>query len=236
MTPPVVLVHAGICDNRMWDRLAAELGSTYAPVRHELRGFGNTPLPAEGRVSNTADLAASIEQPSVLVGASYGGQVCLELAAERPELVLGLVLLAAVIPCHDWSSEAEAFFEEEERLLEAGDVDAATELNVSFWAGTAERSVKKLVGEMQRRAFELQLGSAAEVTEPERIELGSITAPTLVVTGDRDIDDFKRMADRLVAGLLSAKRATIAGAGHLPALERPRETAELLADFLEQLA
>jgi 3-oxoadipate enol-lactonase len=219
----------------MWDPLVAELGRAHAPLRHELRGFGNTPLPAEGRFSNADDLAASMEQPSVLVGASYGGQVCLELAAARPELALGLVLLAAVIPGHSWSREAEAFFEEEERLLEAGGIDAATELNVSFWAGGAEPSVKMLVGEMQRRAFELQLGSDAEVTEPERIELGSITAPALVMTGDRDIDDFQRIGDRLAAELPGARRATIAGAGHLPALERPRETAVLLADFLEQL-
>jgi 3-oxoadipate enol-lactonase len=220
----------------MWDPLAAELGGAYVPVRHELRGFGDTPLPAEGSFSNADDLAGSIEQPSVLVGASYGGQVCLELAAARPELILGLVLLAAVLPDHDWSREAEAFFEEEERLLEAGDVDAATELNVSFWAGGADPAVQKLIGEMQRRAFELQLGSAAEATEPERIELASIGAPALVVTGERDIEDFQRLAAKLADELPRARRATIPGARHLPALERPRETAALLADFLEEIA
>jgi 3-oxoadipate enol-lactonase len=220
----------------MWDGVAPVLDEAgISAVRHELRGYGDTPLPAGGAFSHADDLAAALGEPALLVGASYGGLICLELAATGSELVRGLVLLAAALPDHDWSREAEAYFEEEERLLEAGDVEAATELNVSFWAGEAEPAVQRTVREMQRRAFELQLSSDAESQDAERIELASVTAPTLVVTGDRDIEDFQRMAARLMEELPDARRATIAGAGHLPALERPRETAALLADFLEQL-
>jgi pimeloyl-ACP methyl ester carboxylesterase len=43
----------------------------------------------------------------VLVGASYGGKVCLEVASSRPELVTALVLLDAPLPDHDWSEEIE---------------------------------------------------------------------------------------------------------------------------------
>jgi 3-oxoadipate enol-lactonase len=220
----------------MWDGLAPLLARRFPVVRHEMRGFGRTPLPSEGRFSHAEDLAEALEQPAALVGASYGGQVCLEVAAARPELVRGLVLLAPALPEHDWSEQAEAYFEEEERLLEAGDVDGATELNVSFWAGAADPEVQRAVREMQRRAFELQLASDAEPEEPDRIELAAATAPALVVTGDRDIEDFQRIAGRLVEELPRARRATIAGAGHLPALERPGETAALLADFLEETA
>jgi 3-oxoadipate enol-lactonase len=221
----------------MWDRMAQLLDEVgVAAVRHELRGFGGTPLPADGTFSHAQDLAAALDQPAVLVGASYGGQVCLEVAATRPELVRGLVLLAAALPDHDWSEQAETHFEEEERLLEVDDVDGATELNVLFWAGAADPGVQRAVREMQRRAFELQLASEAEPEGPDRIELAAVTARALVITGDRDIEDFQRIADRLVADLPRARRATIAGAGHLPALERPGETAALLADFLEEPA
>jgi 3-oxoadipate enol-lactonase len=233
---PVVLVHAGVCDNRMWDGAAPLLAEQgIDAVRHELRGFGDTPIPPEGSFSYADDLAAALDEPSVLVGASFGGLVCLELAAARPELVRGLFLLAAALPDHDWSQKAEQFFEEEERLLEAGDVDAATELNVSFWAGQTEPAVQQAMHEMQRRAFELQLGSDAEGQAADQIDLSAVGAPALVVTGERDIDDFQRMAARLAEELPRARRATIAGAAHLPAIERPRETVALLADFLEQL-
>jgi 3-oxoadipate enol-lactonase len=220
----------------MWDGVVPLLGEAgIASARHELRGYGDTPLPAGEAFSHADDLAGALGEPAVLVGASYGGLICLELAAARSELVRGLVLLAAALPDHDWSREAEAYFEEEDRLLESGDVEAATELNVSFWAGRAEPAVQQAVREMQRRAFDLQLSSEAESQDSERIELTSVTAPALVVTGDRDIEDFQRMAARLEEELPDARRATIAGAGHLPAMERPRETAALLADFLEHL-
>jgi 3-oxoadipate enol-lactonase len=219
----------------MWDGVAPLLEDRFVLVRHEMRGFGRTPLP-KGRFSYAEDLAAALDGPAVLVGASFGGQVCLEVAAAQPELVRGLALLAAPLPDHDWSEQAEAFFEEEERLLEADDVEGATRLNVSFWAGAAEPEVQRAVHEMQRRAFELQLASEAEPEEPGRIELAAVTAPALVVTGDRDIEDFGRIADRLVKELPRARRATIDGAGHLLALERPEETAALLDDFLEEAA
>ena len=219
----------------MWDGVVAELGEGHAAVRHELRGFGDTPPPAQGCYSDAEDLASALDGPVVLVGASYGGQVCLELAAARPELVRGLVLLAAPLPDHEWSPKVEAYAKEEDRLLEAGELDGATELNVAFWAGAAEPAVQRAVRGMQRRAFELQLASSAEAIEPSPINLAAVSAPALVATGDRDIEDFQRIAARLTEALPNARRVSIEGAGHLPALERPRETAALLDDFLEDL-
>ena len=75
-------------------------------------------------------------EPAALVGSSYGGLVCLDFAARNPDLVTDLVLLDAPLPDHEWSDEMEAYGDEEVRLLEAGDLDAATELNLSFWAPT----------------------------------------------------------------------------------------------------
>jgi 3-oxoadipate enol-lactonase len=86
----IVLVHAGICDASMWDGFDLP-----GAVRHELRGFGGTPLPESGVYSDADDLETRLgAEPSTLVGASFGGQVCLEVAARRPDLVTELVLLA----------------------------------------------------------------------------------------------------------------------------------------------
>ncbi len=120
----------------------------------------------------------------------------------------------------------------EERLLEAGDLDAATELNVDFWAGDASAKVQDAVRTQQRRAFELQVGASAEETYAETIDLAAIGAPTLVAVGERDRDDFKRIADRLAGAIPDAELVVIKGAGHLPALERPQATARLVREFL----
>jgi 3-oxoadipate enol-lactonase len=220
----IVLVHAGIADASMWDGF--ELPGA---ERHELRGFGNTPLPEAGEVSDADDLEARLgDGPVSLVGASFGGQVCLEVAARRPELVSELVLLDARVPDHDWSQEIIAFAKEEDRLIEEGDLDSAAFLNACFWAP----SVADRVQPMQRRSFELQVSSAAEPVEPERIDLGGIRARTLVVVGEEDKADFRAIALRLAEEIPDAELVTMPGVTHLPALERPDETAALVRDFL----
>ena len=220
----IVLVHAGIADASMWDGFDLP-----GAERHELRGFGDTPLPPEGEVSDADDLEARLgDGPVSLVGASFGGQVCLEVAARRPELVSELVLMAARVPDHDWSAEIAAYAEEEDRLIEEGDLDAAADLNARFWAP----SVAERVQPMQRRSFELQVSSAAEPVDPEHIELGAITARTLVIIGEGDKADFRAIAARLAEEIPDARLVTMPGVTHLPALERPEETAALVLDFL----
>jgi 3-oxoadipate enol-lactonase len=198
--------------------------------RHELRGFGQTPLPPAGEFSHADDLVAALDgEPAALVGASYGGWVCLQVAAARPELVTELVLLDAPLPDHDWSDEIERISREEVRLLEQGDLRGAAILNADFWL--ADPGPRERVIEMQERAFELEQESEAEGVEPETVDLGSVTARALVVVGELDKQDFHSIADRLSAGL-GAGRLVIPGAGHLPSLERPEETARLVRDFL----
>jgi 3-oxoadipate enol-lactonase len=56
--------------------------------------------------------------------------------------------------------------------------------------------------------------------------------PTLVVTGDEDVDDIRVMGDRLARDIPGAERATIAGAAHLPNLEQPKEFDRIVLGFL----
>jgi 3-oxoadipate enol-lactonase len=222
----IVLVHAGVCDSRMWDGFDLP-GAT----RHELAGFGSTPLPAAGEFSHADDLEAALEgEPAALVGASYGGWVALQVAAARPQLVSELVLLDAPLPDHDWSQEIRDFGDEEESLLGQGDLHRAAILNADFWLESSEP--RERVIEMQERAFELEQESEAEGIEPDGVDLSAITARCLVAVGELDKLDFHAIAGRLAEGIAGARRETIPGAGHLPALERPHETAALVREFL----
>ena len=227
MSEVIVLVHSGICDARMWDGFDLP-----GAVRHELSGFGQTPMPATGEYSDARELAATLTEPAALVGASFGGKVCLEVASSRPELVTALVLLDAPLPDHDWSEEVEGYAEREEALIEEGEFRAAAEWTADFWLEDA--SHRDRVIEMQERAYHLQAESEAEEVGAESIDLAAVTAPTLVVVGELDKQDFHRISERLASEIAGARHAVVAGSGHLPALERPDETSRLIREFLQE--
>jgi 3-oxoadipate enol-lactonase len=225
----IVLVHSGICDARMWEGFDVAGATPY-----EMRGFGNNPLPPAGEFSHADDLEEALAgEQAALVGASFGGLVCLELAARRPDLVTDLVLLDPPLPDHSWSPEVLRNWEHEERLLEQGEWRAAAEWNADFWlSGAAGPELRVRVIEMQERAFELQSESEAEEAEHDSVDLGAVRARTLVAVGELDKPDLHAIAERLVRGIDGAQAARIEGAGHLPSLERPDVTARLVRDFL----
>jgi pimeloyl-ACP methyl ester carboxylesterase len=205
--------------------------------RFELRGFGETPLPAAGEFSHSDDLESALaDGPAALVGASYGGLVCLRLAARRPDLVRALVLLDAALDDHEPSAELLEFDREETGLLEQGDLRGAARLNARFWLGPgASAELHDRVTAMQERAFELDSESEAEAAEDESLDLSAVRAPALVVVGEHDKRDFHEIAERLARELPAARLETVAGAGHLPSMERPGETLELVRGFLDRI-
>ncbi len=237
----VVLLHAGIADGRMWDPQWVDWPSRFAVTRLDLRGFGRSGRQV-GSFSQAGDVLAVLDATgidrAVVVGASFGGRVALELAASRPERVRGLVLADPPLPGWDWSEDMRAFSDAEDEALEAGDLAAATEVNVEFWLPSADEAVRAAIGEQQLNAFELQHGEEPDetlLTPDLRAALSSLDVPALVLTGEHDKADFVAIADELAATLPHARRATIAGAAHLPSLEQPAAFDALVLPFLDAL-
>jgi len=234
MTTERVLVHAGIADSRMY----AQQLRTLAPARaFDLPGFGTEPLE-----SQTVDYRQFVRdrlqgEPVTLIGTSLGGAVALELALETPERVAALVLVGPGLDGHEWSDEVRSSWDEEEKAFERGDLDAAVEANLRVWLpDDVDPDVRALVAVMQRNAFELQAGyddlQTKRLEPPASARLAEVGVPTLVVTGDEDVRDIHEIADKLAAGIPGAERATIAGSGHLPSLERPDEFDAVVLAFL----
>ena len=148
MSRRTVLVHAGICNASMWDGFELE-GDVR---RHQL------PAPLDETVR---------DEPVALVGNSYGGFVALDFAARRPDLVEKLVLLDAPLMDHDFSPEFMEYVKEEERLIEAGDLDAAVELNLAFWCPGIANRVRPMVADaLVREDEELPNPPLAEIRAP----------------------------------------------------------------------
>lgn len=250
----VLLVHAGVADRRMWEPLRTELEEAgHRLLAPDLRGFGERPL-EPGPFSHVDDLVALLDAEGVrraaVVGASFGGKNALDLALAHPDRVAALVLIGPAVGGWDFSDEVQAFGEQEDALLDAGDVDAAVELNLRTWVDGPERQpndvdpgVRALVGEMQKRAFELQLDAYAAEPYPEGRaldppalgRLGEIGAPTLVLVGELDVEDFREQASRVAEEIRGARLEAVGGTAHLPSLERPELVARTIVGFLHEV-
>ena len=227
--PKVVLLHSALGDSRLWRRQVEVLSPDFDVVTPDLPGWGATPLPTEP--FSFVDFVAA-ELPGALVGNSFGGAVALRTALAHPDKVERLVLVGAGLPAWDWTEEMRDYFAAEEKAIDAGDLDAATEVNLEFWVTPAHHDE---VRPQQRRALELQTAhEEPEVLWPELAPLSSLRIPTLVVVGADDKADFLAIAQHLAEEIPDADLAIVPGAGHLVGVDQPEELNALLLEFLTQ--
>jgi len=247
--PELVFLHAGIADSRMWDGVFADFASDHRAVRYDMRGYGQTELNSTP-FSYVDDLKGLFEQleieSAVLIGCSFGSQMAVDYAIEHPECVDALVLTAPVVRGWDWSEEVRNFGAREDELLDAGDIDGAVELNIETWvigqnrerADVDERLIAR-VGEMQKRAFEVQLAVPdAEVNFPEWLaidNLHEVDAPTLIVSGVHDIGDIHQIVTELDVNISGSKHISLMNTAHMIPLERPDAFVSYVRKFLSGL-
>jgi pimeloyl-ACP methyl ester carboxylesterase len=243
---PLVLVHAGIADGRMWDPQMHAFSRHYRTIRHDMRGFGKSPM-VEGSYSHHADLRSLIDALDVgrasLVGCSQGGGAVIDFALENPERVEALVLVGSAVSGFEFDEEPPEEWDELVAADEAGDLERISELEVRMWVDGPRRgpdavdpAVRDLVREMNTIALKnevLGIGEELEPQPPAATRLSQIQAPTLVLVGDEDRPKPLAAADLLEKSLPNARKVVMPGTAHLPNLERPDEFNRLILDFLE---
>ncbi|MDQ6935543.1 MAG: alpha/beta hydrolase [Actinomycetota bacterium] len=245
---PVVLLHAGVADRRMWDPIWPALTAERDATRLDLRGSGESAVRPPGALSAVDDVLDTLTELGIgrchLVGASFGAGVAVEVALTRPEQVASLLLSA---PGGSLIAEAtpdlRAFIEVERSALARDDLDGAAEANVAWWvvgpdrdAGEVDATVRDLVRQMQRRAFEVTAGwddvEEKELDPPALDRLAEIGVPTLVLVGGLDLEAIHDAARRVADGIAGSSRVDWPGVAHLPSMERPGDFLALLGDWL----
>src|SRR5947199_5221573 len=135
--PPLVLLHPGVGDSRIWEPVLPVLTASYRIIRYDARGFGRSPAPA-AKFSLLSDLISVLGYygfgRAAFAGCSQGGGSALGLALEQPARVSALVLLCPGIPGFPWPEEPDELDAEYEQALEAQDVDALAGVMQRVWA------------------------------------------------------------------------------------------------------
>ncbi|MEV0801845.1 alpha/beta hydrolase [Kribbella sp. NPDC050281] len=232
--PAVLLVHAGVADARMWARQVEELRQDHRVITVDLRGYGETPLEVGATYSDAGDLLAVLDEVGAesvaAIGSSYGGYVVQQAASRQPGRFNRLVLLCAPTDDVQPTDDLRAVWAEENELIEAGDVEGATDLMVRSWIGPdADDDARELLRAMQKRAYELQLAAGDVDNEEYAVEPEKLTMPVRLITGAHDFRFFADCATYLAERLPNVERIDLPWAGHLPTLERPGEAGALIS-------
>ena len=252
---PVVCLHAGVTDRRMWRPQFDALATTHRMVAFDRRGFGETrlpPLAAREAFSHVDDGIAVLDalgiDQAVLMGCSQGGRIAIDIALAQPQRVRALVLVACSIsgapsdadgPFSPVVNQRIADFEAAEKR---GDQALMNELEAQFWLDGPEAPAGRVGGGLRElflamNAIPLASGSPGEATPPPDAwsRLPEIRVPVLVVWGTLDFAHIATRMRELVQRLPDARAIVMEGVAHLPGLEAPQPFDRALTAFLEAL-
>lgn len=241
--PALLLIHGYPLDHTLWEHQLAHLDG-WLRIAPDLRGMGQSDAPDLGYSMATYadDLLAVLNalgvEKAVLCGLSMGGYVAFEILRRARERVRGLVLMdtradadsaegrkgrdVAAAHAREGGAEAIADLMLPKVLARAtpGDQPALAAQVRKQMAATPVAGILGALGALKERPDSLPLLPTLE------------GIPVLVLVGDDDQITPPASAQAMADAIPGARMTVVAGAGHLPPLERPAATTAALAEFL----
>ena len=237
---PVMLVHAWGESKGSFDRLMPALPTFLRVFAMDQRGHGNADKPEHGYqlsafASDIVEFMDAVSlETAVLVGSSSGGYVAQQIAAQVPDRVAALVLVGS-----PRSLQRNPNFAEEVGKL-ADPIDPAWVRKSLEWFplfhAVPDWYLDGRVADgarMPARVWREALEGLMAASPPT--DFGKITAPTLIIWGDRDellpFDEQKALSTAIPGARIVVYKDT----GHLALWEQPERLALDLVAFVHEV-
>lgn len=242
--PPLLLIHGSGASGAFWAPVAGTLAGHHHVIRVDLPGCGQSPPAPSCDVPEQAGRVAVLLDDLglrhvTLAGHSSGGYVATALAEQRPDLVGSLALIStgpsldALLPQPFilrallapplgpllWPRRSDA-------VIRKG-ISATTARPVDI-PGDAVADLKNITYRTFRKVLRRNAAYVAERSVPER--LADLDVPVLVIFGAAD-PRYEPSSAHQYDAVPNARVEMLPGVGHLPILEAPETTSELLLGF-----
>ncbi len=243
---PLVFLHAGVCDSRLWARQFDTFGATRRVVAYDRRGFGATAAVDE-HFSSVDDLFAVMDalqiDRAVLIGCSQGGRIALDATLAWPDRVAALVLVAAAIGGAPESATCDprldALIAAHDAAASAGDTAEQNRIEAQVWLDgpySPEGRVSGAPRDLFLAMNQIILGGpkigSTDVPATAYARLARVAVPTLVTWGPLDVPSVVVNMRHAVATIPGARACELDGVAHLPSLEAPARFDAALSAFL----
>ncbi len=249
---PLVLIHGGYMDRRMWDDQFTLFANHYRVIRYDVRGFGKSELPQVPYVDrqDLYELLRALEvERTYLLGLSLGGEIAIDFTLEYPSMVDALVLVGAsvsgapVLQLYTEEQLKQRRLQEEplKKAMSARDIPALVEAlmnNPTLVPSPAYPEPRLRVRQnLSEYSFVWLLDPAPrqKIDPPAWERLSTIQVPTLLIVGSDDDILLHRIADKLEQDIAGARRVVIPETHHMPNMEKPEEFNRIVLDFLGKL-
>lgn len=255
---PLVLIHGGLEDRRVWDDQFATFARCYRVVRYDVRGYGESPLVATETQEIQGAQVYSLSQDlyellkfleverAYLLGQSMGAGLATDFLLAHPEMVDAFIPAAPGLGGYEFVEEEYPLEAQIEDALAQGDIARAVDLTLQLWTAGPERSLEAVSPAIRERVRAMTLHNferpdeenAAQLQplEPRSLSrLAEITVPTMVMVGDQDVRDIQRVANLLAIYVPNARKVVIPDTAHHLNMEQPDLFNQLVLDFLSEL-
>lgn len=245
VTPDTIVLMHGVGEGaRAWQQWVGPLAAEFRVIRPEMPGFGRSPTPDTYSWSPreiAADIGALLTSLGIprfhLVGAKYGGTVCLQLAADQPDRLLSLAVYGT--PVKGAGTGGKADLTSFPALIQRMGVRAwsaqsqparlgheASQAQLDWWTDSlmAPADPRALIGAT----------SAVAVANVED-RLAAITAPSLVVTTADSPLQPVASARAYQERIPHSRLLVLPGDSYHVAAVHPKECAQAELDFIHSL-
>lgn len=246
---PVVFLHGFPHDRTLWSAQRTSLASRVRCIVPDLRGFGHSsthgPFSMDQYADDVVELLnlLSIDRAAIC-GLSMGGYVAMAMWRRHPDRIGAMVFCDTKAGAD--SEEARGRRDELIALVKRDGARAIAEAQLTGMVGSTTRArridvVNGLRAMMGRQPAAGIIGALQALRDrpDSRETLRTITVPSLVVVGEEDALTPIKEARAIAEALPPAARVRleiIAGAGHVPCIERPAATTHALSDFFDTLS
>lgn len=229
MTPTIVLLHGFTGTGASWRAVIDGLGQSYNALAPDIRGHGSAgdrrPIGWRECVADVIDVAPD---RFLLAGYSMGARLALQVSLAHPQRVEALLLVSGTAGIADEVERAarrdkDAALAEE---IEGLDIEAfASRWGRSPLFRRQSAEVSAAAHADRLRNSPAGLAAALRALGPGEMRplwnrLGELRMPAMVVAGERD-SKFRKLGERLTAGLPAAQLVVVPAAGHAVHLEAP---------------